>query len=71
MDTSDPLISFDEKGQCSHCYSFKSAATKLKNRKLSQEEIFSNIREKGKDKEYDCILGLSGGLDSSYLALLA
>lgn len=74
MDTSDPEISFDAKGVCSHCRDFDAIGSKgwypneIGAKKL--EEILSKIREEGKGKEYDCIIGLSGGLDSAYLALI-
>ena len=73
MDTSDPCITFDEKGVCSHCLKFHSSTSKnwfpneLGKKKLAQ--MIELIKERGKGAEHDCILGLSGGIDSSYLAL--
>jgi aminotransferase len=75
MDTSDPQISFNEKGICNHCRSFDevSSASWFPNneghRRLAG--IVEKIRSEGRGKEYDCIIGLSGGVDSSYLALKA
>ncbi len=75
MDTSDPDIVFDAKGACNHCRDFD----ELKGKQWFPDEsgaarwagIADQIREEGKGLEYDCILGLSGGVDSSYLALKA
>ena len=76
MDTiADPFITFDEKGVCNYCYEyremeeknvFKDAAGKEK-----LEQIVQKIKEYGKDKKYDCITGVSGGVDSTYLMLKA
>lgn len=74
MDTSDPEIVFDNDGICSHCHTFDSVTKKNwfpndeGRRKL--EKKFDKIKKQGKHKEYDCIVGLSGGIDSSYLALI-
>ena len=75
MDTSDPEIEFDEHGVCNHChkydedvklFGYKGRETDEKLKKLVQE-----IKEYGKNKEYDCILGISGGVDSAYTAYMA
>jgi len=74
MDTSDPQISFDENGVCSHCHYFDREVKPilmedkeiLKN-KLTQ--IVDKIKKESKKNEYDCIIGLSGGVDSSFMAL--
>lgn len=65
MDTSDPAISFDEAGVCNHC---KSADTMEKKRLYEKAElpwVLDNIRKDGRGKEYDVLIGLSGGVDSS------
>ena len=76
MDTiADPNIRFDSNGVCNYYADYK---------KLEQSEVFNGekgrkklaevvnkIKEAGKGQEYDCILGLSGGADSSYMAYLA
>ncbi len=73
MDTTDPKISFDANGVCNHCTEFdevtskgwfpnKEGATKL-------EAMYQKMKKENANKDYDCILGLSGGVDSSYLAL--
>jgi N-acetyl sugar amidotransferase len=73
MDQSDPNIEFDSDGVCAHCHAFK---------KRFAAECFSNaegdrnlhaIAEKIKATRrggYDCVIGLSGGVDSSYVALV-
>lgn len=74
MDTSDPEISFDTDGVCNHCHQFENETRKLwfpnQEGKQKLERILAAVREEGRDKEYDCIIGLSGGVDSSYLALV-
>lgn len=74
MDTTDPAISFDEQGVCNHCHEFDEVTTKRwfpnEEGKKKLEAIFSKIKQAGKNQEYDCIIGLSGGVDSSYLALV-
>lgn len=76
MDTiADPAINFDEKGVSSYYEEFKEAKEQnvflgeLGEKKL--KEIILQIKEKGKNKEYDCITGVSGGVDSTYVALKA
>jgi N-acetyl sugar amidotransferase len=75
MDTTDPLIEFNEEGYCNHCTDYLEKRIKLLNRNASDlqplMELFNRIRDEGKGSKYDCIVGLSGGVDSSYLALLA
>jgi N-acetyl sugar amidotransferase len=76
MDTiADPNITFDEKGICNYYYEYL-AAEKQYVKKGEQGLIDLSImvdiiKEKKKGKKYDCILGLSGGVDSTYLCLLA
>jgi len=73
MDTTDSDIRFDKNGVCNHCITFTEVTAKrwypseVGAQKL--ESIYTRIRKEGKGKDYDCILGLSGGVDSSYLAL--
>lgn len=75
MDTTDSKITFDENGVCDHCRNFdKNIAPYWKpqeNRFDELEKLAEQIRQAGKNSEYDCILGLSGGADSSYLAYIA
>jgi len=75
MDTSDPKITFDEKGVCDHCNGFYKDVEPHWHPDDYGKNIFSQqvekIKKAGKGNEYDSILGLSGGLDSSYLLHLA
>ena len=75
MDTSDADISFDERGQCDHCGNFyknilpnwhpdETGARRL-------DQIVDRIKRDGRDRDHDCIIGISGGVDSSYLTYLA
>jgi N-acetyl sugar amidotransferase len=74
MDITDPKIIFDEKDVCNHCRHFHEVTSKHwfpnDEGKKKLDTFFSKIKQKGKGKEYDCIIGLSGGVDSSYLALI-
>lgn len=73
MDTSDPEISFDSDGVCNHCREFDVLSKNewFPNNEGSKRwaKLVEDIKLSGKGKEYDCILGLSGGVDSSYLAI--
>lgn len=75
MDTTDPLISFDNNGICNHCHEFDSITKHnwFPNEEghLQLQSTIDRIKQAGKGQEYDCIIGLSGGVDSSYLALKA
>ena len=75
MDTSDPNIIFDKNGICNHCNNFmkniKPLLSQHKERKLIIQKEIDKIKLKNKDKEFDCIIGLSGGVDSSYMLHLA
>ena len=72
MDTSDPNIIFDERGWCDYCKNYES--TILTNWHTDQKgeaklkQLADKIRQEGNGKDFDCIIGLSGGLDSSYIA---
>lgn len=71
----DPDITFDEKGICNYYYDYNKAA--LENTLLGEagkqniQQLISKIKRAGKGKKYDCIMGLSGGVDSTYIAYLA
>lgn len=75
MDTTDPGISFDEEGVCDYCSNFKNEIEPnwYPNIKGLTElaSLAEKIQVEGKGKSFDCIIGLSGGLDSSYTALIA
>ncbi len=74
MDTSDPWITFDDDGVCNHCQEYDAyiaQAGDADQRKAKLEALVDHLKRQGKGKPYDCIMGLSGGVDSSYLAWLA
>jgi N-acetyl sugar amidotransferase len=76
MDTiADPNITFDEKGICNYYYEYleaeKQFVKKGEEGERCLEEAINKIKSDGKGKKYDCILGVSGGVDSSYLAYLS
>jgi len=73
MDTTDTEILFNEKGICNHCVEFDDITSKRWFPNEEGETLLKAriklIKREGKGKEYDCILGLSGGIDSAYLAV--
>lgn len=75
MDTTDPEITFDEAGVCNHCREFNDVISKqwFPNEEGEQrlKLIIEQIKAAGVGRRYDCIIGLSGGVDSSYLAIKA
>ncbi len=74
MDTSDSEIRFDENGVCNYCNAFD--ADVRKKLELAQSGkgmealsgILNEIKRTGRNREYDCIVGVSGGVDSTYAA---
>jgi N-acetyl sugar amidotransferase len=72
MDTTDPEIIFDENGVCNHCHKYDRRVKELVVdgdeglRQLAQ--IAEKIRKNGRGKKYDCVIGMSGGVDSTYVA---
>lgn len=71
MDTSDSKIVFDNNGVCDHCNDFINNIkpqwhTDGQGRK-ELEAIVTKIKESGRNNDFDCLLGLSGGVDSSYM----
>ena len=73
MDTTDSDITFDGDGVCSYCHYYDEKIKPNIYRSGESDEFlrrrFEQIIGEGRKKEYDCILGLSGGIDSSYMAL--
>ncbi len=75
MDTTDSNIVFDAQGVCDHCHNYRTQVlphwhtdeTGLQ--RLSRD--VEKIKQEGAGKDFDCILGMSGGVDSSYLTYLA
>lgn len=74
MDTTDAEIIFSEEGYCNHCTDFLEKKSKLMYLgEISDkilEQLVRKIKKTGKNKLYDCVLGISGGTDSCYLAYL-
>jgi N-acetyl sugar amidotransferase len=68
-------ITFDEKGICNYYYEYLKAENEQVKKgaegAIKFNNIIAQIKEDGKGKEYDCILGVSGGVDSTYLAHIA
>lgn len=75
MDSSDPNITFDEEGVCNHCRNFKTnirpLLNNLRDRKFFLDREIDKLKTQNKNNEFDCIIGLSGGVDSSYMLHLA
>ena len=75
MDTTDPHIVFDDRGWCEYCNNFENTIkpnwhTDAQSASALQQ-MADTIRADTKGKDFDCIIGLSGGLDSSYAAYVA
>ncbi|MDP2416300.1 MAG: N-acetyl sugar amidotransferase [Hydrogenophaga sp.] len=75
MDTTDQKITFDAQGVCNHCRQFEEVTRKRWYPNSEGARLWAasleEIKTAGKGQEYDCIIGLSGGVDSSYLAIKA
>ena len=75
MDTSDPDIAFDGSGTCAHCTAYLAEIARLP--AMGEDwlarlgELAERIKRDGAGRPYDCVIGLSGGLDSTYLAYVA
>lgn len=75
MDATDTMITFDEKGVCDHCSTFFRHT--LPNWHTDErgwqalQAMVAKIRQEGEGKDFDCIIGMSGGIDSSYLTYIA
>ena len=71
MDTSDPNIKFDEKGVCERCNQYYTQIlpiwNKGENKTKELNAIVEKIKKSGRGKPFDCLLGMSGGFDSSYM----
>lgn len=72
MDTSDPDITFNEEGLCSWCQTYEERKRMFvpppEERHNVLAEMVRVCKEKGRGKKYDCVIGVSGGVDSSYVA---
>jgi N-acetyl sugar amidotransferase len=75
MDTTDPEIIFDAEGVSNHWYEYQDAARRqllpADQARVQLERLVDLMKRAGRGRSYDCVLGLSGGVDSSYLAHLA
>ncbi|MFY3862446.1 N-acetyl sugar amidotransferase [Achromobacter xylosoxidans] len=71
MDTSDPAITFDNEGVCNHCTRYFSRVRDEVHRGPAGEAVLARIvdqiRAEGRGKDYDCIAGVSGGVDSTFV----
>lgn len=74
MDTTIKVISFDEKNICNHCKAYehrvKTEIYKEPIRIKKFQSLINKIKKDGRNKKYDCLIGMSGGVDSSYVAHL-
>jgi N-acetyl sugar amidotransferase len=70
-DFSVPAITFDEEGICNYCKQIDTLkeeyGTGQEKGKISLKDIIDEIKKKGNNKKYDCVIGVSGGTDSSFL----
>lgn len=75
MDTTDPNITFDDNGRCDYCSNFDANIKPNWHTDQQGQSALSQmadvIRASAEGKDFDCIIGLSGGLDSSYVAYVA
>lgn len=75
MDTTDSQISFDDKGYCDHCRTFSEKILpnwpEGEEASLRLNEMAEKIKVSSQNKDFDCIIGMSGGIDSSYLVYAA
>jgi N-acetyl sugar amidotransferase len=75
MDTSDSQISFDNEGVCDHCHSYREHVLPNwhtdERGKRALEKIVAKVKSDGKNRDFDCIMGMSGGADSSYMLHVA
>jgi len=74
LDTSDPHISFDENGVCDLCNDYKNTVEPNLDYKKLKDELYrtvDKIKSDGRNRDFDCLIGMSGGIDSSYMLHLA
>lgn len=72
MDTTAENIFFNQDGNCNYCSSFlENLTTQQYKININLEELLSDIKNQGKNRQYDCIIGVSGGVDSSYVLVKA
>ena len=75
MNDEDPNICYDRSGLCLYCTNYNQNIKKYWLGNVESpavlENLASSIKSRSKNSEFDCIIGLSGGLDSSYAAYIA
>ena len=75
MDTSDPQITFDDNGHCNHCVTALEEMSNVIRQgevgRMHMKEMVVAIRRRNRHRNYDAVIGLSGGVDSSYAAIVA
>ena len=75
MDTTDAIITFDENGMCDHCQNFynniKPNWHTDERGQAQLNKMIKRVKHAGRRHDYDCLIGISGGVDSSYLSYLA
>lgn len=75
MDTTDTQIVFDNDGHCNHCNNYHNRIAKMayQGEQTDREfdKLIATMKAKGRNSKYDCVIGISGGIDSSYVAWLA
>jgi N-acetyl sugar amidotransferase len=74
MDTSDPKIEFDDQGICNRCRGYEITHAQYvpppEKREALMKQAVEEMKRAGKGKDYDCVIGVSGGVDSTYTAWL-
>ena len=72
MDTTDPDITFDDRGVCSHCHGYDRAVAKwVRSGAAGRQQLdaaVEKIKRDGAGRQYDCVIGVSGGVDSTFVA---
>jgi hypothetical protein len=75
MDTTDSMIVFDDQGVCDHCNTFNNVTLPSwdtgERGQVQLAALVETIKREGQGKDFDCIIGMSGGIDSSYLTYIA
>ena len=66
MDSSTPEIRFDGKGVCNYCSLHDRMEVAHRSREGTVEALAERIRKAGRSRPYDCVVGISGGTDSTY-----
>lgn len=73
-DLNDPDLVLDKDGVCNHCHNFDRAFDKIptaKDAEIHFRDTINRIKSDGKTNAYDCVIGVSGGVDSTYLCHIA